>query len=96
MSRDKILLLALFIHPLVAKATCFYPQGVEAPDFPCKPSEENSTCCGENYVCYSNGLCRPGPNAVNHGLTDFYRGSCTDPTWTSPECPLFCLSGTVL
>ena len=63
------------------------PNGPHAPfDSPCTQSsndEEARVCCGysDGSVCLTNGLCFvPANNTM-------MQGSCTDPTWTSPNCP---------
>ena len=67
---------------------CYYPNGdLVLADSPCDPDAEHSACCGAppfGVACLSNKLCRTQPG-------DFSRGSCTDPTWQSPECPSFCM-----
>ncbi|RGP65475.1 hypothetical protein FSPOR_7272 [Fusarium sporotrichioides] len=86
------LIAALFLYflPICLTASkCYYPNGIEANDFPCDPDAEESVCCsgGLGTVCLSNKLCI---GADGNTL----RGSCTDKNWASPECAMFCL-GTV-
>ncbi|KAL2015528.1 hypothetical protein VTK56DRAFT_5325 [Thermocarpiscus australiensis] len=74
-----------------AQKQCYYPSGLEAAtDFPCDPNAAVSPCCGggEGTFCLTNKLCR-GPNG------NTIRGSCTDQSWSSPECPQFCLGASV-
>ncbi|KAL2169524.1 hypothetical protein VTG60DRAFT_5917 [Thermothelomyces hinnuleus] len=63
------------------------PGGKEATeDFPCDPDAEHSPCCAGTplgLACLANKLCLSPAGR-------FARGSCTDPTWKSPECPKFC------
>jgi hypothetical protein len=71
-------------------AGCYYPGGKEATDdLPCDPDAEVSVCCAGSvvlgFVCLSNKLCVSPKGRIA-------RGSCTDPTWQSPDCPKFCLS----
>lgn len=85
--------LLLFAHLAILRGClgkCYYPDGTPAPgDIPCDPDAENSACCsaksGDAFGCLANKLCRM-PSGRN------VRGSCTDPTWMSPECPKFCMS----
>ena len=71
---------------------CYYPNGNVALDFPCDSDAENSMCCGDGrdelnfvgFACLSNKLCQSETGRI-------IRGSCTDPTWKSPECVRNCL-----
>ena len=79
---------------LAFNSTCYGPPydggGPDGPhasgDSPCTQSsndEEARVCCGysDGSICLSNGLCFvPANNTM-------MQGSCTDPTWTSPNCP---------
>jgi hypothetical protein len=71
-----------------AAGKCYYPNGAQSFDnFPCDAEVEDGPCCHGSlgWACLSNKLCRgPDGNVV--------RGSCSDPTWESPECAHFCLS----
>ncbi|EPE24130.1 hypothetical protein GLAREA_07980 [Glarea lozoyensis ATCC 20868] len=73
---------------------CYYPNNTLAPsDSECSAGAETSVCCGKGYVCLGNGVCQidpkiTGPNARFAGT--IWRGSCTDQTWNSPECPKYC------
>ncbi|KAL2130337.1 hypothetical protein VTI74DRAFT_6588 [Chaetomium olivicolor] len=83
-----ILVLACCISGLCsAQKQCFFPNGQQAAnDFPCDPNAADSPCCGGSVggVCLTNKLCRsPDGNTI--------RGSCTDKSWNSPECPQYCL-----
>ncbi|RGP63541.1 hypothetical protein FLONG3_9847 [Fusarium longipes] len=83
------LIAALFLYFLptcLAASKCYYPNGIEANDFPCDPDAEESVCCsgGLGTMCLSNKLCI---GADGNTL----RGSCTDKNWASPECAMFCL-----
>jgi len=68
-------------------AMCYYPSGKEAPrDIPCDPNAQTSLCCGGHdfgVACLDNNLCL-GPTGK------ILRGSCTDSTWDSPDCPSYC------
>ncbi|KAK4039877.1 transcription initiation factor IID, 18kD subunit-domain-containing protein [Parachaetomium inaequale] len=66
---------------------CYYPNGdLAKDDHPCDPDAEHSPCCAAPTVgkaCLANKLCVSPENI-------YARGSCTDPTWMSPECPNYC------
>ncbi|KAK4234053.1 transcription initiation factor IID, 18kD subunit-domain-containing protein [Achaetomium macrosporum] len=68
---------------------CYYPNGNEATiDWPCDENAENSACCAGapfGFACLENGLCQGKDGKV-------IRGSCTDESWMSPDCPHFCLN----
>jgi hypothetical protein len=71
-----------------AQKKCYYPELEATGDHPCDPDAEESVCCGTGggSMCLTNKACvRPGH--------DMARGSCTDKTWGSEACPLFCTSG---
>ena len=45
-------------------------------------------------VCTNISLCVATPSThLNPGDPTQFRGSCTDNTWSSPECPSFCRNG---
>ncbi|KAB5547142.1 hypothetical protein GE09DRAFT_1130082 [Coniochaeta sp. 2T2.1] len=87
--------LVLFLTSLpFTSAICYYPNGDASPqDLPCNDDTDHSTCCGPGYACLSNNICVPTglekqiPNAAK-----FVRGSCTDKTWRSGNCPNFCVN----
>ena len=88
-------LLALFTVYLLTvpgTALCYYPDGSPSEDFPCS-SDVNSTCCGQGYTCMSNSICKSNSYTFSPGSdnTQYIRGSCTDKSFTSSSCPLFCL-----
>ena len=66
---------------------CYFPNGNLATDYlPCTDisGEAQSWCCHlSDSVCTQNGYC-----VGSNGL--FYRGGCTDSTFTSPSCPQVC------
>jgi hypothetical protein len=65
---------------------CFYPDGSQAQsDYACNLTAEHSFCCAIGYNCLDNKIC------VAEGYSDWNRGSCTDKTWNSPDCPRFCM-----
>ena len=86
------LLFTVFIS--LTSAICYYPNGDASPqDLPCNDETDHSTCCGPGYACLSNNICVPTglekqiPNAAK-----YVRGSCTDKTWRSGDCPNFCVN----
>ena len=88
-----LFLLSLFV--VSAVSICYYPDGSTAPqDTPCKNDGGNSTCCGQGYACLSNSICMSVPGLTNdpNSQSTYVRGSCTDKSWLSPSCPLFCLN----
>jgi hypothetical protein len=70
---------------------CFYPDTSQAQsDHACNLTAEVSFCCAIGDKCLDNKLCitdSDDPQVVQ----PYNRGSCTDKTWNSPECPRFCL-----
>ena len=65
--------------------TCYFPNQAIARDVHvCFLSSNNSACCGIGHICLDNELCTPGDGQI-------FRGACTDQTWNSPECSLYCL-----
>lgn len=87
------LLLVAFPSWPGAEAACYYPSGRLAPnDTPCRDDTTHATCCGQGYACLSNGICQAtGDEARKPGATEYVRGGCTDKTWRSSSCPLFCI-----
>ena len=84
---SRLLLSPLAAAPLARAARrCYKVNGeLEANDVPCYVDEsKDSHCCGDIAGCNTNRVC----SDLVHG--DLGRGSCTDPTWKSPECPSFC------
>ncbi|KAL2267154.1 hypothetical protein VTJ83DRAFT_4431 [Remersonia thermophila] len=80
-------------RPLGARAACYYASGRLAPnDVPCRDDTQHSVCCGQGYACLSNGICMAtGAELQKPGASRYVRGACTDPTWRSSHCPLFCI-----
>ncbi|KAK1988565.1 hypothetical protein LZ30DRAFT_745029 [Colletotrichum cereale] len=75
-------------------AACYYPDGSIAPnDTPCQDRTAESVCCGQGYACLSNGMCQAtGKELQKGGATELVRGACTDRSWRSSSCPLFCIN----
>lgn len=66
---------------------CFFPNGdLFVGDSPCFPNEEVSPCCGldSGYSCLTNGIC------YHLQKKKLARGTCTDRSWDSPNCPQYC------
>ena len=69
-------------------AACYSPNGVIAGgNYPCFLDQEQSACCGSGTICEASGLCKVEGSV---GVSDLIRGTCTDSTWASSECPLYC------
>ncbi|OQU98234.1 hypothetical protein CLAIMM_04050 [Cladophialophora immunda] len=89
------LLLLLEASPATLAATCYNSIGNQDTSLvACDPNAESSACCSPGDMCYSNGLCQPGPEQPNKGLTPYYVDGCTDPSWNSPVCMAQCLNVT--
>lgn len=90
----RLRVLFLFLHlwavssAVSQDATCHYPNGdVATGDFPCFLDQDQSPCCGSGTICEESGLCRV---AGSIGVSDLIRGSCTDASWASSDCPIYC------
>lgn len=63
---------------------CYFPNGAVATgNFACNPTAKVSVCCGTDSVCLDNKVC-----LANNQET--IRGSCTDQSWASSDCPGWC------
>ncbi|OAP58625.1 hypothetical protein AYL99_07715 [Fonsecaea erecta] len=87
----------VFFIPRLASATCYWQNSTLAPDDPysiapddtaCFPDQENSACCGTGLTCLSDGVCY----IEQSGNGYYYRGTCTDRTWDSQQCPGWCFA----
>ena len=69
---------------------CYYPDGSKSNHTLCRPlsSDQASACCPGSNICLDNSLCL---TQTSYGA--IIRGSCTDPTWQSDECPRYCQDG---
>lgn len=80
----RLLLLApLLIASVNAAATCWYPDNKtsEPTHVPCNQTISTaSACCDPNDSCSVSGFCLGASGFV-------YRGSCTDQSWGSANCP---------
>jgi len=84
-----ILILSL-IHYAKSGNICYYPNGeTMGTDVPCDPDAPFTQCCPSRDTCLSNGLCALQSTDNDSGIS-YARGTCTDPTWTSPLCPQHC------
>ena len=64
---------------------CFTQDGTPSDNFPCDPSAEVTACCGYGSVCNTNLYC----TGANQDVPKFWLvGTCTDPTFRDPACPL--------
>lgn len=61
---------------------------------PCNPSAPASVCCGKGWTCLSSGVCEFNQDSnnprISNAIGELWRGSCTDNSWDSIHCPLFC------
>lgn len=85
------IILVLHLHDvLAASKKCFDQDGNELATTRALPCNSNSSqdgpCCAPGDICLSNGLCTPGPDLVNIGMTNTYKPTCTDGTWTVDTC----------
>jgi hypothetical protein len=78
-----------FLGQAVSAQTCYFPNGQQAiHDTAC--TANSSICCQRGATCLGNGLCfDPFGSAVG----GYIRGSCTDRSWQSSNCPQYCTYG---
>lgn len=77
----------------VQSKICYESNGFESQTYyDCAPDAAVSACCRPGDICYSNGLCHPGPDE-EQGITAWYWHGCTDPTFQDPSCFSACFSG---
>ncbi|KAF2093696.1 hypothetical protein NA57DRAFT_81198 [Rhizodiscina lignyota] len=71
---------------------CYFPDktpALEHTPCPIVDGEDAAPCCGPGRACLSNRLCgSPQGNADQAMLS---RGSCTDASWNSWNCPRYCM-----
>lgn len=77
--------------------SCNFPDGTPSRnDTPCTSGNGEAVCCGQGFACLEDGVCQVTSFAfqsnpdLNTGI-NYYRGSCTDQSWSSPDCPQFCI-----
>ncbi|ELR02184.1 hypothetical protein VC83_07817 [Pseudogymnoascus destructans] len=84
--------------PGAQSTICYDTTGLPNTNYyPCEPDATISSCCAAGDVCYSNGLCSPSQarkDAHPKGtfITDFYRDSCSDPSFKDPKCLSQCFN----
>ncbi|KAL8922409.1 MAG: hypothetical protein Q9172_003565 [Xanthocarpia lactea] len=67
-----------------ASPPCYSPTGDTLPNYGvCDPRIKVSLCCASGETCLSNGLCSTPAGIL-------YRGGCSDRSYKSGFCPLFC------
>jgi hypothetical protein len=79
-------LLLILLGLGMVSATCWFPDGITAdPDgFPCNTSSSASHCCRTYEGCLAGGVC------YTQFDSQMYRRSCTDKSFTDPNCPQEC------
>ena len=80
-------LLFLLLRLSQVPALCYYPNQAISGDIPCDLNASVSACCGNEWVCISNGVCEWTNSS---GFAHYARGTCTDSEWKSQSCPMFC------
>lgn len=90
-------LTALCLATLVqAKGSCFYPGGYLSDDVPCQdPSTGATMCCSSKAACLDTGLCKDISPKNKTSNQKFIRATCTDPSWSSSQCPQHCVQSTI-
>ena len=91
-----LLLLFTGLSHCESQAKCYDVDGrVVEGDAPCNPDAENSPCCGLYWTCLDTGVCtqESTKQILRHEETLLARGTCTDRSWASAQCPNFCLGG---
>ncbi|KAF2643269.1 hypothetical protein P280DRAFT_367648, partial [Massarina eburnea CBS 473.64] len=84
-------LTAVFALSSRAASECYFPNGdLSGSDTICNPNALVSSCCYDNQACMSNGLCMSNPHDASKAR--LHRGTCSDKTWKSGNCPRECLS----
>lgn len=96
---SELALIAIFLVSITTafqNHTCYFPDGSVAQYgslafVQCKETSVDGVthCCNPNDICTVAGYCVGGAGV-------FYRGGCTDKTWTSNLCPLLCATGATL
>ncbi|KAH6670498.1 hypothetical protein B0J14DRAFT_596375 [Halenospora varia] len=91
-------LFTILFNIRLVSTTCYNPNGsvITSPAYqPCVQTVGVvSQCCGTNWTAtdsrIGNDLCQPSGLCLNNNPANnqplFWRGSCTDPTWKSPNC----------
>jgi hypothetical protein len=90
-SSPPFLLLLATLTRTSLQQTCYFPNGVIARnDYPCtslisKSPGTDVHCCEVGRTCLPNRMCS-GISQDGNPM----RGTYTDSTWNSPNCPKFC------
>lgn len=64
---------------------CYDQDGTPSDNLPCDPSANVTACCGLGSTCNTNLYC----TGANQEAPNFWLvGTCTDPTYQDPACPL--------
>ncbi|KAG2421490.1 hypothetical protein HFD88_005465 [Aspergillus terreus] len=89
-------LLLQVVIPISAQL-CYNPNGSISNDRPCNSSADVSVCCEDGFVCTENKLCQPMGwyDGSDGNPLQLIRGTCTDKTWKSGNCPGHCIAGVV-
>ncbi|KAF3404165.1 hypothetical protein DPV78_002765 [Talaromyces pinophilus] len=82
-----LLLPGLLAPSAEASRQCYFPNHKLAVNDTACTAGSVSVCCQQGAACLDNGLCYL-PSASAAG--GFIRGSCTDQTWASQDCPQYC------
>ncbi|KAL6869340.1 hypothetical protein ACO1O0_000665 [Amphichorda felina] len=95
-ARSISLLLVAFALPV--QPVCYYPNGdASNQDVPCNDGDDESTCCGPGLACLGNNLCMATGVGIQSPTmkSTYVRGTCTDRSWRSGNCPNFCINDEV-
>lgn len=86
-------LLLQVVIPISAQL-CYNPNGSISNDRPCNSSADVSVCCEDGFVCTENKLCQPMGwyDGSDGNPLQLIRGTCTDKTWKSGNCPGHCIA----
>ena len=91
-----LVVLSFFLSGLLSLShqTCFNQAGTAVPDdHSCSDTDEFSFCCGEGWNCLEDFVCiYNGTNDPGVAQGTLARGTCTDQSWQSPNCPHYCES----
>lgn len=76
-------------------AICYWPNGdPTSQDVACRDTSGDTACCSPGFACLENGLCMVTPHVdLSPENITYVRGSCTDMSWKSSNCPNYCVRG---
>lgn len=90
-------LLFILLHHarFIACRDCYDMDGRVMPgDIACHAGLEHSFCCGSMWTCLTQGICsdlNTTDSAISGtAIPALQRATCTDPTWSTDQCPKFC------